>query len=893
MLPTESLGWNGLQALKSRLCGRLSRFARDNSIAGRPDKSQNDAAFFEADLRCIIMTTPAVVDISDDEYYAMDQTAQRLLESLNDMVNGDLVDPLESPVDQGLKSFESDLPQHILGASYDVTMFGDRYPRLRSLIVFLENSAGQFTLTTRPGPWLFTISQGHAGRIAIDRVAKWKTFLQRFATGREKSWNPQVMPLLPRNETLPKESAQEQPGTHQKWASIVVNAIFKNFQEHNCGRTHEIRLRVSDDWQIYPGQPTLDMFVSCCPDREAWQQAKCGAFQIRIDDVEKDSICAAIQRAREKSRKLYLFVDQQGLVDISDKMPPVLASLGTFTMESLSDLLDRKAFNRITPRDYLEGTTVDKFGSRDKAVLALALARSLMDFFDEGFELALYSWQPECVYFVRSSDAHTGDRVLYISLKPRLSGSEPSDLLRTVEPGNPVLLSFARLLLEIENGEKIPMEVHSESKYNLPKWAQMCAFVNMVEREASGSYLQAVEGCLYLHMALSRYTSEAAGAAAGDILRKAIYERIVRNLELTVNPQITKRNRRANGRPTTRDGFEIAIVCAMPLEFNAVSLLFDEIWDDDYGRIDRDPNVYTTGRIGKFNVVLVRLLNMGKVSAAGTSAYLSLSYPSLNLVLVTGVCGGVPHPNGDEELLLGDVVISKHIVQYDLGRQYPDEFLTRDTVQDSLGPPPKDIRNLLAIFETNLARDRLKQRTAIFLEQIQINAARRRRGAKYQYPGASHDKLFQPSYRHKYHISRHSHYTESYKTMSCDEMGCDKTYLVRRERIEEKLQLEKEGRNRQAEAPWIFIGSIGSGDTVMKSAEDRDRISESHGVIAFEMEGAGVWDVTPCIVVKGVCDYADSHKNKTWQDFAAATAAAATKALLEQYVQRGKSRRSG
>ncbi len=28
------------------------------------------------------------------------------------------------------------------------------------------------------------------------------------------------------------------------------------------------------------------------------------------------------------------------------------------------------------------------------------------------------------------------------------------------------------------------------------------------------------------------------------------------------------------------------------------------------------------------------------------------------------------------------------------------------------------------------------------------------------------------------------------------------------------------------------------------------------------MEGAGVWDEVPYIVIKGICDYADSHKNK-------------------------------
>ena len=63
----------------------------------------------------------------------------------------------------------------------------------------------------------------------------------------------------------------------------------------------------------------------------------------------------------------------------------------------------------------------------------------------------------------------------------------------------------------------------------------------------------------------------------------------------------------------------------------------------------------------------------------------------------------------------------------------------------------------------------------------------------------------------------------------------------------------------------------------MKSGADRDRI-------AFEMEGAGAWDQIPCIVMKGICDYGDSHKNKGWQAFAAATAASVAKAILGRYA---------
>lgn len=70
----------------------------------------------------------------------------------------------------------------------------------------------------------------------------------------------------------------------------------------------------------------------------------------------------------------------------------------------------------------------------------------------------------------------------------------------------------------------------------------------------------------------------------------------------------------------------------------------------------------------------------------------------------------------------------------------------------------------------------------------------------------------------------------------------------------------------------------------MKSGQDRDEIAAREGVIAFEMEGAGVWDNFPCVVIKGVCDYADSHKNKDWQKYAAATAAACMKAFLEQWI---------
>jgi nucleoside phosphorylase len=82
----------------------------------------------------------------------------------------------------------------------------------------------------------------------------------------------------------------------------------------------------------------------------------------------------------------------------------------------------------------------------------------------------------------------------------------------------------------------------------------------------------------------------------------------------------------------------------------------------------------------------------------------------------------------------------------------------------------------------------------------------------------------------------------------------------------------------------VHIGTIASASTVMKSGKHHDALAEKEGVIAFEMEGAGVWDNLPCIIIKGVCDYADSHKNKRWQNYAAATAASCLKAFLEYWT---------
>ncbi|UKZ53600.1 hypothetical protein TrVGV298_007395 [Trichoderma virens] len=310
--------------------------------------------------------------------------------------------------------------------------------------------------------------------------------------------------------------------------------------------------------------------------------------------------------------------------------------------------------------------------------------------------------------------------------------------------------------------------------------------------------------------------------------------------------------------PASRDEFEVALICSLPLEYNAVSLLFDQFWDengDQYGRAIGDLNTYTTGRFGNFDAVLVLLQNTGQVSAASATASLRSSYPGLRLVILTGICGGVPFPDTGDEILLGDVVISKTVVQYDHGEQYPNNFVAKDTTEDILGRPNKDIRGLVTIFETDLARERLQTRAAVLLEQIQDLPAKgdRRKADTYQYPGAVNDRLFEANCRHEHRL------------------------------IPQWSWMWQRGSNSS-----IFVGRFGSGDRVLKSGEDRDWNAKRYGILAYDMEGAGVWDELPCIIVKGVCDYADGHLGKLWQNFAAATAACVAKGLVERYTRTDK-----
>lgn len=95
---------------------------------------------------------------------------------------------------------------------------------------------------------------------------------------------------------------------------------------------------------------------------------------------------------------------------------------------------------------------------------------------------------------------------------------------------------------------------------------------------------------------------------------------------------------------------------------------------------------------------------------------------------------------------------------------------------------------------------------------------------------------------------------------------CSKTHIPR----------EQRGDNN----PVIHYGIIASGNKVVKDATVRDQLRDQFDAFCVETEAAGLMNHFPCLVIRGVCHYADRHKNDAWDRYAALTAAAYAKEFL-------------
>ncbi|KAJ5938081.1 hypothetical protein N7454_004423 [Penicillium verhagenii] len=302
--------------------------------------------------------------------------------------------------------------------------------------------------------------------------------------------------------------------------------------------------------------------------------------------------------------------------------------------------------------------------------------------------------------------------------------------------------------------------------------------------------------------------------------------------------------------------YTVGWICALLVEYVAAQEYLDEEHEKPSSVSPNDTNDYTLGKMGEHNVVIAVLPDgeYGTASAANVATNMMNTFRNVRIGLMVGIGGGVPSPRHD--IRLGDVVVSAPrdgeggVFQYDFGKSIHGGSFQHTRF---LNQPPTLLRT--AIMGTKASYERKGHQLVKAINSLlDVNPRLR----KYKKPISSTDMLF---------IAEALH----------DSRGCsiycasDPSRLILRQEREE-----------HEDDPAIHYGLIASANQLMKDALARDKLAAEKDVLCFEMEAAGLLNTFPCLVIRGICDYSDSHKHKEWQGWAAMVAAAYAKDLLKR-----------
>ncbi|KAJ5663935.1 hypothetical protein N7507_004666 [Penicillium longicatenatum] len=308
--------------------------------------------------------------------------------------------------------------------------------------------------------------------------------------------------------------------------------------------------------------------------------------------------------------------------------------------------------------------------------------------------------------------------------------------------------------------------------------------------------------------------------------------------------------------------YTVGWICAIKTEYVAAIVSLDEKYDRPTKLPSADQNDYTLGRIRDHKVV-ISVLPMGEYglsSATQVAVSMTHAFPNIRIALMVGIGGGAPSAKHD--IRLGDIVVGMPnngrggILQYDFGKIIQGQDF-KPTAFHNQAP------TLLRGAVNGLAAEYETEGSQIVEIVSKILQTKPRLKKKYSRPDPTTDRLYKSDVLHPVE-------NESPCAIICGEQVS--SLVSRPPRTEED------------DDPAIHYGLIASANSLMKDAKIRDAFAEQNDVLCFEMEAAGLVNHFPCLVIRGICDYSDTHKNKEWQGYAAMTAAAYAKELLYRIV---------
>jgi nucleoside phosphorylase len=339
--------------------------------------------------------------------------------------------------------------------------------------------------------------------------------------------------------------------------------------------------------------------------------------------------------------------------------------------------------------------------------------------------------------------------------------------------------------------------------------------------------------------------------------------------------------------------YSVGWICVQQPEFVAARAMLDAEHGVPASRNAADSNSYFLGSIGDHKVVIACLPAgaPGAASAATVAANMQRTFREVRVGLLVGVGSGAP--SAADDIRLGDVVVgiptneTGGVIQFGLAPQ--DDNVDGDDRSCSssggdgdgygcrrsqfvrtrcLNAPPRALLSALNVLEAEHALN--GSRACEYLAQAAQRSPRRK--SHFTAPvacssgGGGGDEGEKREEMDRLYQANNSHVSGSSSNVICG--SCAVSMLVQRPR-------------RDSEGPVVHYGVIASGDQEIECGIARDLAEKTLGAICFEREAAGLMDNFPCLVIRGICDYADTHKSVMWQGYAAATASTYAKELLE------------
>ncbi|ORY66203.1 nucleoside phosphorylase domain-containing protein [Pseudomassariella vexata] len=305
------------------------------------------------------------------------------------------------------------------------------------------------------------------------------------------------------------------------------------------------------------------------------------------------------------------------------------------------------------------------------------------------------------------------------------------------------------------------------------------------------------------------------------------------------------------------EDYNVAWIAPLEIEARAAIHMLDHKHSGHFPMSRGDEYVFEAGDIQGHNVIIATLpagQPYGTGSAAALASQIKKFFPNLWFGLLVGVAAGLPDlgRKPPRDIRFGDVLVglpdmdSSGLVAYDLGRETETDGLVLLRQGHILAQTEPVVRSAIGSIKL-----RSPNETELFLPYFEDMKNEEHSDGTFTDPGQENDRLYE---------------------VGDDGIEC----------------LMKRAQRPASKRTRVWYGSIGSGEKLMKNATKRNQLRDKHNLIGLEMEAAGTMNHIPVGVIRGVCDYADDHKNWDWQPYAAAMAAAYAKALLYKIPARSK-----